>query len=324
MYVISFSQLRVEMDCSNSPTGVPQQQFQAQDQPHSHQQQPMHQIPIEPRMQQLALVDTNVRCEFVCSTLYKNTGVILQFINNASVGSGTAIGGLRLKMTDITQVPAYLSRFKLNVKKEGIRILQRHLMDTQCPIGLGESLNADDYGISFTVATLTQRAGVLHPHERNEGPLWYCLFPGLVEPVYLRYNEHGGMDSAYILNAYITLLEPGKRRSFLAIRLQQEDAARREELALQYQQSQSAAGPSNKKSKVTVTTGRKPYVPQHNYVQKPSAAQESLLAHIAEGVDRMERQGAVPVPYYPPLPEPKPWPPGADDDSAMNLPADLK
>ena len=283
----------------------------------------MMQPSVHSRMHHMVLKDADVKCEYICSTMYKYTGVILQFVNNASVGSATVIGGIRLKVTDITEVPAYLARNKVLVKNHAMKQLQHHLQDTQCPLGLGETLAADDFGISYMVASLTPRAGLLHPYERKEGPLFYCLFPGLVEPVYLRQDVNGAGEWAYIINVYINLLEAGKRRSYLAMRMHQEDQARREELAhlAQLQNQQNQGG--NKKQKTATGAGRRTYQHQQQQQQQQAnlaAGSLPLLVQIAEGVDRMERDRVI-VPNYPPLPtaEARIWPEN-EEDSAMNMP----
>ena len=290
---------------------------QAPDHGYSQQQpgpgQMMHSAQLAPRMHHLHLNDVDVRCEYVCSTLYKHNGVLLQFINSASIGSSNVIGGIRLKMSDITQLPAYLARYKTKVKAQAIRHLHRHLLDTQCPLGLGEELTTDDYGVSFTVATLTLRAGYLHPYERKEGPLFYCLYPGLVEPVFLRYLENGEADMAYIINVYINLLEPNKRRSALAVRLQQEELQRKEELA---HQAQIQANMPNKKPRMVATGNRRLY---GDAAQPKTELQ--ILNQIVEGMGRVERVVSVPPPHFPALADPKPWP--DQEDSALSMPEGL-
>ena len=269
----------------------------------------MQPSPLAPRMQHLNIMDADVRCEYVCSTMYKHTGVILQFVSNMGIGSSSIIGGIRLKLGDISQVPAYLSRYKQQVKQQAVRQLHRHMLDTQCAMGLGEVLTLDDYGISFMAASLTQRGYSLHPFERNEGPLFFCLFPGLVEPAVLRYDENGPAESAYIINVYINLLEPSKRRTVVAKRIHEEEQYRKEEIAAQMQ----AQGPQPaKKQRVNANAANKK-------VYAPKPPPEHVLGNYIPCVTYQ-------APQYPPLPQPatlKPWP-ETGDDSALGMPAGLQ
>ena len=115
--------------------------------------------------------------------LKKKKGVIVQFINGNCAGSTSLIGGIHLAVMDIKRVPAYLSKTKHQLKIHVMRYLNAHFQSMQCCIGATESLCAEDYGKSFSVASVSLTEAALNPSKRNEGPLFFCLYSGLMEPV---------------------------------------------------------------------------------------------------------------------------------------------
>jgi hypothetical protein len=189
---------------------------------------------------------------------------------------------LRLKLADITRIPAYLSRNKSNVRLVASQMMERHLRDCQCPAGLGEVLSPDDFSLTFMVASLTPRGMQLHPFRRNEGPLGYCAFPGLVEPVFLRHMEDGTNDYAYVINVYVHLLEAGKRRCALSQRNQIE--ARR-----------AVEGSFQPSKKSRMSQGNRGTFP------------DSTLLALTEKVDTLvaKSNNPPPAPHYPALPPPE-------------------
>ena len=96
-------------------------------------------------------------CEYVDKTHFSKKGCLVQFINTNCAGSSSIIGGVRLGITDVDTLPAYLSKWKQHMRLHGIKMLARHLIDTHCPTGVGETLFPEDYGISFTVASLSPK-----------------------------------------------------------------------------------------------------------------------------------------------------------------------
>ena len=71
--------------------------------------------------------------------------------NTNASAHATVIGGIRLALEDIRKVPAYLHKYRSNIKKIAVRTLNRHLQESQCSVGLHETLSLDDYGMTFTV-----------------------------------------------------------------------------------------------------------------------------------------------------------------------------
>ena len=180
----------------------------------SQQQQDevMHQL--QP-FQRVQLSEEDVVCEYVHESLLKKNGIILQFLNGNATGATTMLGGIRLGLMDIRKAPAYLSRHKAALKLHGIRMLGKHFLDTQCSAGAGETLSPDDYGLSFSLASVSSQGLMLNPSRRNEAPLFFCLFSGLNDPTCLSevsWDEGKASEVAHVLNAYIHLLPASQRR----------------------------------------------------------------------------------------------------------------
>ena len=71
--------------------------------------------------------------------------------------------------------------------------------------------------MSFMAASLSPRGLTLHPGGRNEGPLFYFLFDGLVDDVSLKYVSIGQENPrAYFVNAYVHLVDSQKRRNAIS------------------------------------------------------------------------------------------------------------
>ena len=165
--------------------------------------------------QKLAIPEQDMICEFVHESIVRKGGIFIQFINGNAVGASSMIGGIRLGLADIRKAPAYLSRHKSAIKQHGINMLHKHFVDTQCAMGAGELIPQEEYGLSFSLASVSRMAITLNPSRRTEGPLFYCLFDGLVEPTALsesNWQEGKVAEVAYFINAYLHLLPPSQRR----------------------------------------------------------------------------------------------------------------
>ena len=160
--------------------------------------------------------------EYFSESFVRNKGVILSFINANCVGGVNTVGGVRLPIEDIRKIPGYLSKHKGMVRAHGVRSLERHFRDNLCQAGAGESLSPEDYGISFSVASLSPRGTQLNPGKRNEGPLFYCLMSGMVEPVLVNHFSDGTADYAHMVNVYLYLLPQAQRRPNVIRRLEEE------------------------------------------------------------------------------------------------------
>jgi hypothetical protein len=63
------------------------------------------------------------------------------------------------------------------------------------------------------MASLSPQGIILNPSKRSKGPLFFCIFPGLTEPVFLKNDNEEEVKYAYVVNAYIHLLPMGQGQS---------------------------------------------------------------------------------------------------------------
>jgi hypothetical protein len=246
-----------------------------------------------PQVQGLKLDEKELLCEYVHDTILSKDGAILQFVNHNGTDAATVIGGLRLQLEDCRKIPAYLAKYKAQVRLYAVQCLKRHLIETQCSAGATEILIAEDFGMSFMVASLSETGRNLHPNGRNEGPLFYCLCPGLIEPVTLWANDDGTTNEAIIVNVYIHLLDANRRRSAI-IRKAKEDREKAKNI-------QSGPQPSGQAKKPRINTALK---------QKPGHSIQAAASSITEEV-RRQLSTPPPPPPFPALPGAAPlrWPP---------------
>jgi hypothetical protein len=90
---------------------------------------------------------------------------------------------------DIKKVPAYQTKNRRQIKQHTVKALMKHFWEMQCSAGAAETLGLDDFGMTFTVATVTGHGALLNPGKRQEGPLLFCHFPALVDPVVLTHTD---------------------------------------------------------------------------------------------------------------------------------------
>ena len=62
-----------------------------------------------------------IQCKQIDSTIYTKSGVIIQMCNTNASAHATVIGGIRLALEDIRKVPAYLQKYRTQIKKIAVR-----------------------------------------------------------------------------------------------------------------------------------------------------------------------------------------------------------
>ena len=263
-----------------------------------------------------ALTDEEKKSDFVDGSFFTKKGIVVQFINGNCPGSTSMIGGIRLSLTDIRKAPAYVSKYRQQIKAHAVKFLTTHLQAMQCSIGATETLAPEDYGMTFSMASLSGQGIHLNPNKRNEAPMFYCLLSGLIAPVVLQHEawEYGiPHDEAYMLNAYINLLPKGQRRNQV-IRQAKEDKAIAD--APRPAQALEMLGASPKKPKFAPSPFKQ-NVQSHKAAQERSAMQDEILA-LKREMDRMKR-APISAPHLPKV-KPLVWP---ARDTCPELPSEL-
>ena len=175
----------------------------------------------------LTLERAEYRCPLVDDSIHDKRGIIIQFINTGCPGTSPVIGGVRINLEDIRMVPLYLYQNKALIKQHGARILMEHWKNLNYGMGCIETLTIEDFGIVFTLATVSPSAVRLNPLQKAEGPLFYCHLPALLEPqavVHSDWNTNTDGVAIHIINAYITLISPHQRRNVMLRRDREEKA----------------------------------------------------------------------------------------------------
>ena len=161
------------------------------------------------------------------SEMLSRKGCILFYINVNSAGAAGMIGCTRTNITDACKVPAYLERNYDIIRQNAVGCLQRHFQDTQCSVGVTETISYDDYSVSFSWASVTQEGFTLNNHGKYELPMGCAAFDKWVQarPLY-----EGSNEKALVVNVHIMLQEQQKRKAAV-IKRAREDEERKAEQA---------------------------------------------------------------------------------------------
>ena len=176
-------------------------------------------------MASLTLEREDFKSALVDDSIHHKTGIIIQFINSGCPGTFPVIGGVRINLEDIRKVPQYLHQNQALIKQHGARILLEHWKALNFGMGSVEHLTVEDFGIVFTVASVSNNAIRFNPNQRTEGPLFYCHLPALVYPqtiINADWATSTEEQAVHIINAYITLISPHQRRNLMIKRDREE------------------------------------------------------------------------------------------------------
>ena len=185
---------------------------------------------------QLQLKSKDMFCDFMESEMLQRKGCILQYVNLNSIGATNMIGATRINVTDARHVPMYLWRNKTIVRQHAVAALQQHLLDTQCSTGVMETLTVEDYSLSFSWASISEEGRSLNPFGRSELPLAYAAFDRLVTPRPISRDDTQG---SLVVNVFVMLQEPAKRRMSVIKRAREEDNNRNELKKARFHQRQA-------------------------------------------------------------------------------------
>ena len=269
----------------------------------------------------LILTDEEISSDLVDASILRKNGMIIQVINTSCSGSSSVIGGIRIGLQDVRKAPAYLSRNRRLIKQHAVRIMMKHYQDMNFGLGAAETLHLDDFGMTFTLASVSHEGAQLNPGKRQEGPLFCCHFPVLVNPVTLRHAEWDTSTegiAVHVINAYINILPLHQRRNYIVAKVREEKAA-----ADAAQKSSPPNVPAKKSRASPPASSPSTKGTPHVHEKKPqlpeTAALREEIARLKVLTSRLQQQ-ALPSP---PLPITKPpvWP--THKDQGPDLPDDL-
>ncbi len=261
----------------------------------------------------------------VDDSFHEKTGMIIQILNSHCPGSPLVIGGIRINLNDINQVPKYLEQNRAVIKQHAAKVLLDHWITLNYGMGCNEGITVDDFGLTFTIGSVSQLAVKMNPHQRPEGPLFFCHFPALVEPQTLEHeNWHTNNNgvTVHIINAYISLLPLHQRRNVI-LRKEREDKAAASAVAAATPQTRTTqvtlqptgyTGTIPKKSRpnphpTASGSGTRPAPyparPQPTYISDNAVLREEM-GHLHALINRVQSQ-IVPTPALP-TPRTPVWP----------------
>ena len=259
--------------------------------------------PQPPTDQRRRIIRTPATANFIHPSLYEKDGIIIQFINHAGNDMGSIIGGVRIGLRDIALFPEYLMEHEGRLKAHAATQLLHHLKRSQSSLGLGENLVLDDFSISWMPASVTAEAACLNPNSRNEGGMWMCAFPHLLQKVDLGPcpdpDEDDEEDEAYLVNCYINLVNQNSRRRCVQAKQQQEAVQKQEAAAAAAKkakdQEERAANPHlhppPKKTTRTNSPAAANRVPYHKKL-------EQKVLELEKKVSQAEAKAASPPATY--------------------------
>lgn len=157
------------------------------------------------------------KSKYIHSTLVDGTGVIIQFINSQPAhakGAAEVFGGIRINLMDPERVPNYLDKYESTIRYYARVQLEEHLIRGNHPAGVNEPITDDDFGMNFAWGTLSATGRKASPSPRGEGPIWYAIYPTLIEPINVSRDPSMPEDWMHIINCYINLVNKQGRRSY--------------------------------------------------------------------------------------------------------------
>jgi len=159
------------------------------------------------------------KSKYVHYSIVDMSGIFIQFISSQSIntmGTRDIFGGIWINLTNAERVPNYLDKYETTIRIIARKQLEAHLQRVNHLAGLNEQLTDEDFSMSFAWNTLLA-AGLraAHPSARKEGPIWYGLFPALIEPINVSRDPSNPGQWAHIINCYISLPNKQIQHSYL-------------------------------------------------------------------------------------------------------------
>jgi hypothetical protein len=177
----------------------------------------------DPVLDKCTLLEKNKelkKSKYVHSSIVDNTGVFIQFIYSQCAHSpgGEIFGGIRINLNDPEKVPGYLDKYETVIKSYVRTQLEEHLIRAYHPGGLFEELTDEDFGIIMAWGTLSPTGRKASLSARGGGPIFYGVFPTLIEPINVSRDPSMPGIWTHFINCYVVNLinkQVLKDRSYL-------------------------------------------------------------------------------------------------------------
>ena len=167
------------------------------------------------------------------ATCIDNRGAIIQFTSHNCPDQATVIGTMRAPAMDAIYLLNWLEENEEAIKQRAINALMAHLKHCQSSLGMGEKLSQEDY--SFSMMVQMGPTSKIHPTSRDEASLSVLDYPHMVKYFPTSYDAADDCERNVIINAYIHLLDPARRR-VVALRKMHKEKIRQQQQPTQSQQ----------------------------------------------------------------------------------------
>ena len=230
----------------------------------------------------------------------EHRGAIIQFLTYCVPGHPPFMGSIRIPETDHRYLKNYLLDNESSIKSAGIKIFFQYLNRTQSPLGVGEKIPDEQFGMTYSV----QSNGVvrLNPNGKPEADIWVLDHPHLLE-TYRTALDYGGNEYVIVINAYMTLNEPHKRRAVVQQR-RAEEAKAQENGGQQQQQQQHQGGRQTSFKSPSVQGGKVTKKRTRDFSQHRVQEVEANLKRLSKEVSQVKMMATDA--NFPKLPPTKP------------------
>ena len=227
------------------------------------------------------------------ATCIENRGAIIQFTSHNCPDQATVIGTMRAPAMDAIYLLNWLEENEEAIKQRAINALMAHLKRCQSSLGLGEKLSQEDY--SFSMMVQMGPATKIHPTSRDEASLSILDYPHMIKYFPTSYNATDDCERNVIINAYVHLLDPARRR-VVALRKMHEEKVRQQQQPTQSQPQPATTPPRNSPRQPQHQPGPKPAKPAPYKYAGPYANSQSggkIRKRRGRGGERQEPATAV-------------------------------
>jgi hypothetical protein len=150
-------------------------------------------------------------------------GIVLKFLNSNSMGATSMVGVTQIGLNDPRRMPAYVMRNLGIIWQHAERALQTHFKLTLSSTGSLEALNPDDFSICFSWASLSEYGVSLTQYNRPDLVLGYGMCDRVLQLILMSRSDP---EPVYVINVYIQLQEPSRKRTVVLKRAKEEALAR--------------------------------------------------------------------------------------------------
>ena len=206
------------------------------------------------------------------ATCIDNRGAIIQFTSHNCPDQATVIGTMRAPAMDAIYLLNWLEENEEAIKQRAINALMAHLKRCQSSLGLGEKLSQEDY--SFSMMVQMGPTSKVHPTSRDEASLSILDYPHMVKYFPTSYDVNDDCERNVIINAYVHLLDPARRR-VVAIRKMHEERVKQQQQPTQSQPQHATTPPRDSPRRPQHQPGPKPAKPAPYKYAGPYANSQS-------------------------------------------------